>query len=572
MKATIIKIEQAKQKRLVLLIFFVMVSIGSILPFAVSMVWGADDLQFHLNRIASLSNVFSSPVNLEHYQYGNLVNAMYPWITIYPAYIIYAIVGNIKITYLVFIFFVNLITLYIAYYTFNKVYNKIEWSVFFALTYTFATYRLLDLYIRAAIGEVLGISFLPLLFLGLWYIFATDIKKWYVFSIAIALLAYSHVITFYFAIIACVIAIIICFIFVDEKLRRFFALFKAGVLSLLFISPIIISIGSEILQNKQLMLPVSGENYLGKDGAISLVSLLGHSIGNYIFSGYCLGTMLFILCILVIVRFKYLSKMQAILFLSGIVCFLATSNLVPWTTLFRYKIVNLIQFPSRLLIIPTLLIAFVGVRILWTYKARTARLIFCGLIILSVCTVGLSSYFYISHDLKSIMSDKEMSERLQKRNERLGGIENGSEELGTVFYDYATKDIGRIMEAEHAKGEIWQRSWTSKFGAYRLDGKEFSPVKVKRTENNLIATVNLKNDSNVQIPLSFNDEAFVKIDGKKTPIKSGKYGMMEVQVEKGMHTIIAGYRWQLFTIISFYLAAFTWLSLLISRIIIAKKS
>ena len=54
-----------------------------------------EDGVFHLSRIIGMRNVWSSPVSFLNFHHnGLMVNLCYPWLTIYPAYLLYKIFGS----------------------------------------------------------------------------------------------------------------------------------------------------------------------------------------------------------------------------------------------------------------------------------------------------------------------------------------------------------------------------------------------------------------------------------------------------------------------------------------------
>ena len=64
-------------------------------------------------------------------------------------------------------------------------------SVFYLLS----TYRLTDIYIRAAVGEAVAMAFLPLMVAGMFHIYTGERKKWYLLVIGASGLLHSHILT-----------------------------------------------------------------------------------------------------------------------------------------------------------------------------------------------------------------------------------------------------------------------------------------------------------------------------------------------------------------------------------------
>lgn len=64
-----------------------------------------------------------------------------------------------------------------------------------AFFYTLSAYRLINLYTRSAVGEVLATVFLPLLMLGMYQLFYGNYKKWLTAVLAFTALFQSHMIS-----------------------------------------------------------------------------------------------------------------------------------------------------------------------------------------------------------------------------------------------------------------------------------------------------------------------------------------------------------------------------------------
>lgn len=71
-----------------------------------------------------------------------------------------------------------------------------EKAVFLAVfLFMLAPYRISDVYFRAALGESLAFSFMPLFFLGIYEIFYGNRDRWYILVIALSGICQSHVLT-----------------------------------------------------------------------------------------------------------------------------------------------------------------------------------------------------------------------------------------------------------------------------------------------------------------------------------------------------------------------------------------
>lgn len=75
------------------------------------------DFRFHLSRIVGLENVLSSPVNFTNFgKNGTMMNNFYPWLTIYPAYLLSKMCNSLLIGYYVYCVFLTFLTFLSSYY------------------------------------------------------------------------------------------------------------------------------------------------------------------------------------------------------------------------------------------------------------------------------------------------------------------------------------------------------------------------------------------------------------------------------------------------------------------------
>ncbi len=75
---------------------------------------------------------------------------------------------SVTASYKVFVLLVNVFT---AYYAFSRIFANKSIGVIASLLWTLSLYRLECIYLRAAVGEYSALSFLPLVALGIVYIF-----------------------------------------------------------------------------------------------------------------------------------------------------------------------------------------------------------------------------------------------------------------------------------------------------------------------------------------------------------------------------------------------------------------
>ena len=143
------------------------------------------DLGFHLNRIEGIYLELSRgvfPVRLQSFWmegYGYPVSIYYGDIFLYLPALLRLIGVPVVEAYKLFLFLVNLATVLVAYYSFSGIMGDRLLGAIGAFVYATSNYRLLDLYIRAAVGEYTALVFLPLVVYGvcLLYGWTADTSK-----------------------------------------------------------------------------------------------------------------------------------------------------------------------------------------------------------------------------------------------------------------------------------------------------------------------------------------------------------------------------------------------------------
>lgn len=140
------------------------------------------DLMFHLCRIEGirdgwLSGQFPVRINPVFYNgYGYACPVFYGDLLLYfPAFL--QLVGfRLTTAYNLYVIFVNVLTALLAYYSFSRI-LKDQWiTLATVFLYCMAPYRLVDIYLRSAVGEYNAMAFLPLVVYGMYRIYTEDAK------------------------------------------------------------------------------------------------------------------------------------------------------------------------------------------------------------------------------------------------------------------------------------------------------------------------------------------------------------------------------------------------------------
>ena len=175
------------------------------------------DIEFQLARIEGIADGLrhgAFPVRMNDFfydGYGYPVDVFYGNALLYIPAILRLIGFTVTASYKAYVFCVNCLTTAAAYYCGRNIFRNKSTAAVMTLAYMLASYRMLNIYVRSAVGEYTAMIFLPLVFLGMWKTYTSDeysFKNAIILATGMLGLVYSHVLTTeHVAIIAFVVAV-----------------------------------------------------------------------------------------------------------------------------------------------------------------------------------------------------------------------------------------------------------------------------------------------------------------------------------------------------------------------------
>ena len=159
------------------------------------------DLNFHLYRIEGikdglLAGQFPVRIHPTHNNgYGYITPSVYPELFLYIPALLRILGVSAVSAYHIFLFCINIATAVIMYISAKGITNSAFSGKIAAVIYTFSTWRVINLYYRAALGEALAMIFFPLVFYGMYLILKGNHKKWWVLTLACTGVFMSHIIS-----------------------------------------------------------------------------------------------------------------------------------------------------------------------------------------------------------------------------------------------------------------------------------------------------------------------------------------------------------------------------------------
>ena len=430
-----------------------------------------EDAIYHLNRLVGLENVWISPVNYNSFVgMGSLANIFYPWLTMYPMWILFKLCGSFVWAYKLYYVLLGILTLYLSFFLLQRITGNDLSAFCFAVLYTFSSYRFADVFYRGALGECIALAFLPLVCLGMHEIFWKRFERWYILSIAMALLAYSHLLTLLLTSILVLTVAIIFLVKTDCRKQRFCAFLKAAFLAILLSLGALVPIAQAGLS--VLMHHPDGSVEQLVSEADSIFVILGNSVTNAP-TAHGVGLLVLIVLVLdvvLLVRAKDKKQLGIPIFfmILGTLLFICTSSLVPWGILAKLPFIRVIQFPWRLNAFVTLFLFLAFAMMLPDVLEKLSKwkaLIPIGIVL---CAVGLNLWSVIRLKPSELFRIKEEYVR----------------SMSYAHMDYTP--------------EAYYQAFCEGIGPYRMDGERITPD-VTVSSNGDILQVDLEDGKRGQI-------------------------------------------------------------------------
>ena len=365
------------------------------------------DYTFHVTRILDVAEalkegIFPVRMYVDEIQFwGTPVGIFYPGLFVYIPALLKNAGVPIEICYNFFIAMIIYLGAISSWYGFTMLTRSKTTGFFSAVLYISSGWYLIDAYIRNALGELLGLSFLPLA-IACIIAFITKSKvpiKHYVLGIlSISAIIESHVLTSVFLVIFTILFFLAHIRYISAKtIKRLLCLaFFIFILNATFIVPF-------LLYYNKVPVDIDFVNSFSRQGwslklLFNLIVIENFWIFialYFLFSTYLnnfYGTFLFNKSLLRKKVFPYYAKC----FLIGLFFVFISSDLFPWNYLYPLKrFLEVMQFPWRFLGIATLFLCACGgfgFRLLFQ-KAKFKN---CSIILLMGITC-ITNLLYLNH-------------------------------------------------------------------------------------------------------------------------------------------------------------------------------
>lgn len=474
-------------------------------------------------------------------------------------------------------------TFIIAYYCMWDYSRSITRSIFFALLYGLAPYHLYTGNYNFVLGEYIMYAFLPIAFLGFYHVFKGEYRKWPLLAIGMTLILYSHLLSVYMT-VGMFIVILVGGLFGSwkwYKKERVIALVKSVILTLLlsmwFFVPFLTDfIGGGVVPPEKKL--------------IFYPSLSQSIISSLTTSGVIWGRTIGLLGVITIVIGWYFvrsSVKEKIVYSLGILTFIASTAIIPYAKIELIKplfeILGLIQLPCRFLNFTSLFLAITGSLIITKFIQEAKYT--CGKIGISLGTMILILGYFTSINVVSlntkahrnnllkpcatVLVDWSKNANVVVNNKNYNNIFTYPPQFGST--DYYLKSACNIHSHYLYKDNISPADITDRMIFIEqhvafINGRK-KVINPTIGPNKLTYRVNLKRTATVDLPVIAYHNTLAYDNGRQINKHISKRGTVSVRLRKGKHLITAQYVPNKLYFVAMFIAAITWVALLVTLII-----
>ena len=483
------------------------------------------DTYFHLNRILSLDSVFVSPISFSAFgHHGTMVNMCYPWLTIYPAWLIFRITHRLLISYKTYQIFLTFLTLCSAHYVMQSIAKCRSTSQIFSMIYTFSLYRFANVFRRQALGEIIAMVFLPIIILGLYNIIISENKRWFTLAIGMTGLMYTHFLSAFLSFFVIIIVFLINLPFMNSIFIRLKALIKSGVIAFLLSLASVISL---ITSAPDLFFPKGNTETLTAS-AFPISQRIIMSLTNQPVS-YSLGLTILLaipttvfLIIYSLIKNKMIQNKNKFvfagsIFITGLLTTLISTSVFPWRIVTGNPFLA-IQFAWRLNALSTVMISF---SLCFFFKKCAYCKPLSHHIMLPILCIGLLTiHYHCLYNLRIVEHNSITEEAIVTGNH--------------YHIDYTpVKAVGSI-------GWDWSNYYLN------INGSQIAAETILRKSYYIVYFENpFPGESVMEVPVFWFPHLTVTIDGKPLRASCSDNGLVLLTIPSGYHTVNLHYSYSI---------------------------
>lgn len=493
-----------------------------------SSICGTNDGYLHLIKIMGVDEIIKQgqfpPIIDAGFCNGYALNLFYNPLTTYISLICGLIVNNFALGIKIMLIIMMFVAIIFMYMFLKNVTKKTGVAVAGAIFYITNPYYLSNIYIRGAIGESAALTFIPLLFLGLYNLFNGDRKKHYFITIAATGLILTHNITTLYAAIISFIYVIINFNKLKEKdilIKLLINILFIVGLTIFFIYPLLLhSFSGEYVIFDSDLMRTNGERVAS--GVISFKELFMEIPGQEVI--FRLNIIQVVLFILSIFCYRFIDKKDRKIYLSFIIFAILSVILCMTKNIWEFApdILCNIQFPWRLLGFSGFFISTIAGINLFIILKKIFKNKENGLIFVIIPIALLSLLYAYSLDYKDYTVKKDDNESIEFINNNINNIvymNINREYMPSKTY------IALYKNQERIKGD----------NVFILEGEALIESENK---NELIYDIKLsdiKENTSIEVPFLYYKGYSAYIENEKNgkkeiDVKESDYGFLKIDI------------------------------------------
>ena len=520
-------------------------------------IFAVSDWTFHAARVEEIylnlksGSFFTFIAARTFHNTGAASFLFYPCIFLYPWAFLRFILSPVNAFYAWYAL-VTFATATISYFSMKAYSKKSLASFIFSLVYTFAPYRL---YLGEAVfGEYLAVTFLPLLFLGIYEVLWGDKKKWYLLAISGALVAYAHILSVFlslqFAVILFIIKLITSRGISKDRIKSL--LLSAGVCVFLVL-PVIVPFFTDFI-GQGLFSAYPGIVYTMAMGPRNLLL-------NPFSAPQNSWNLSFMLMLTILTAWAFIkSRRNWIIYGLGLFACFLTTRYFPWK-LTAGTPFEMVQLPVRYLsyasLFLTILFALGSSSVLEEHVTGRKKLALSCSLAVFMALFSLSSLSVYRDTLKHVQDMPKTSANSTqpapfKRLRDYNYYNQFNYKILFGAFDYMPKSS--LTSVQKQNSLLMHQAY--------LNGKTLilSPL-IKA--NQISYQVKSEKAADVDLPVIAYKHTTVSVNGQKHAFRRGNRGTVVVGLKRGQNTVTVGYKASPVFYLGIVISILSWLALLI---------
>ena len=426
------------------------------------------DLTFHLNRFVGLANAFEEGQILPkiypyaNYGFGYASPLFYCDLFLYPFGILYHFGLSAIWCYKLCILFYTTLGNIFVYLIIKKETNDRKLSLLATFLYLTCNYHLMNIFVRGALGEVVAMTFVPLVLYAIYKILVKHEDCFIFLGISFSLLVQSHLISsllygiFFFW-------MIVVFVIINKKdfsliKKTIITIFKGTILALLLCAWYLLPM-LEQMHSQTFWLSVNSQ-YNNISSTIQSVGDVFNSLSYKFIPSVGALLILFSLGYIFVKKNRYIT----IIVVYTLMCYLIILGILPGLYL------NVIQFYFRLYIVIFPLTIIVSIYVLKDFKYRNILIMISSIFLLSnvvITNIKMinDGEYYLNNNatVDEINSVTNFKYNLDYNHDELGGAEYlpyteyknyNNDSLSIKYIDENEEFIDYIKEYDRAYSKL----------------------------------------------------------------------------------------------------------------------